>query len=130
MDGASPIAEDSRYSMLPELPHNKPLPEGVKFDEGKLKLMILDTLGDPDFLAEIAAVLEFGAKKYEPRNWEKGMAWSRPYNATRRHLLAFARGESNDPETGRHHLAHATCCLMFLFHYDRKGMPGDDRIIP
>jgi hypothetical protein len=35
-----------------------------------------------------------------------------------RHIWAWKEGEQNDPETGRHHLAHAMCCLMFLYEHD------------
>jgi len=27
-------------------------------------------------------------------------------------------GEQLDPESGIHHLAHAMCCLMFLYEHD------------
>jgi hypothetical protein len=28
------------------------------------------------------------------------------------------QGEQIDPESGKHHLAHALCCLMFLYEHD------------
>jgi hypothetical protein len=35
-----------------------------------------------------------------------------------RHLWAWKEGEQNDPESGKNHLAHALCCLMFLYEHD------------
>jgi hypothetical protein len=37
-----------------------------------------------------------------------------------RHLWAWKEGEQNDPESHKHHLAHAMCCLMFLYEHDVK----------
>jgi hypothetical protein len=76
---------------------------------------------------EVARVLEFGARKYAPNNWRKGMSWSRLVGAALRHLAAFERGEICDPETGLPHLGHLGCCLMFLIVYQREGLGTDDR---
>lgn len=65
-------------------------------------------------LAEIAKVLEFGAKKYDRNNWRKGFAHERLVAAMLRHLFAYNEGETNDPETGLCHLAHLGCMLLFL----------------
>lgn len=97
--------------------------EGRKDDSGKLPMHLLP----PDALNEIARVLDFGAKKYAPRNWEKGMAWSRPYAALIRHMFAWWSGEKTDPETGISHLAHAGCCILFLLAYEQRSIGDDDR---
>jgi hypothetical protein len=56
-------------------------------------------------------------------------AWSRLISSTLRHLFAFMRGENQDPETGRSHLAHAICGLLFLLEYTFSGAGNDDRHI-
>ncbi len=96
---------------------------GVKFDAGKPAFEYIDS----DFLFEFAMVLEHGATKYAPRNWEIGMRWGRCFGAGMRHMWAFWRGESKDPDTGLSHLAHAACCIMFLFAYEKRGIGEDDR---
>jgi len=96
---------------------------GVKYDEGKVPLNLLDA----DFLFGTASVLEFGAKKYAPYNWAEGMAWSRVFGALMRHMWKWWRGEEVDEETGISHLYHASCCLMFLSHYQAYGVGEDDR---
>lgn len=97
--------------------------EGHKADDGKLPWHLLP----PDALEEIVEVLEFGANKYGDRNWEKGMAWNRPFAALMRHMWAWWRGETYDHETGLSHLAHAGCCILFLLAYERRGVGVDNR---
>lgn len=69
-------------------------------------------------LAEAARVYGFGADKYEDNNWRKGYAWSLSYDALQRHVNAFWMGESYDPESGLHHLAHAQFHLNTLMVFD------------
>lgn len=97
--------------------------EGVKFDNGKLPYELLA----PELLEEVARVLQFGAEKYSARNWELGMAWSRPFGALMRHMWAWWGGQTNDPETGYSHVAHAACCIMFLLAYEKRWIGEDDR---
>lgn len=97
--------------------------EGRKDDTGKLPYDLIA----PEFLAGTAEILAFGAAKYAPRNWEKGMAWSRPFSALMRHMWAWWAGEKLDPETGKSHLWHACCCLMFLVAYEQRSTGTDDR---
>jgi hypothetical protein len=96
---------------------------GRKDDTGKLPYHLLA----PEMLSGTAAVLDFGARKYAPRNWELGMAWSRPFSALMRHMWAWWRGDRADPESGMSHLWHAACCLMFLMAYEQRRLGSDDR---
>lgn len=100
--------------------------EGRKDDQGKTRYELLP----PELLDGTARVLTFGAAKYDDRNWEKGMAWSRPFGALMRHMWAWWRGEANDPETGMSHLWHASCCLSFLIAYEQRKVGTDDRPVP
>lgn len=97
--------------------------EAVKDDSGKAPYHLIA----PELLEATAQVLAFGAYKYEPRNWEKGMDWSRPFSALMRHMWAWWRGEAKDPETGMSHLWHAACCIMFLVAYEDRETGNDDR---
>lgn len=101
--------------------------EGVKFDGGKVRLDLVD----PGFILGIADVLTYGAKKYDARNWEKGMEYGRVYRAALNHLLLWWMGRELDSESGLHHLHHAACCLMFLDYYVNQGRyeAYDDRPI-
>ena len=82
----------------------------------------------PEAIEALAQVLGFGATKYEPRNWESGLHYSRVFAAAMRHLWAWWRGEDKDAETGFCHLDHALTCVAFLVSYERRGMKSfDDR---
>jgi len=88
---------------------------GRKFDGGKLEYGLLP----PYALQETVKVLTFGAQKYERNNWiHVDDANRRYFDALQRHLWAWKMGENIDPESGLHHLAHAMCCLMFLYERD------------
>jgi hypothetical protein len=97
--------------------------EGRKDDGGKDPWHLLPW----DAVRAIVQVLAFGANKYAPRNWERGMAWSRPYAGLMRHMTAWWEGERYDPETGFSHLMHAGCCILFLITYELRGIGHDDR---
>ena len=93
----------------------KMIEAGRKFDANKLEYGLLPPLA----LEETVKVLTFGAQKYERDNWKKVPDSKRRYfDALERHAWAWKKGEINDPESGIHHLAHAMCCLMFLYEHD------------
>lgn len=78
-------------------------------------------------LAEVARVYGYGATKYSPNNWRKGYPWSWSLDALLRHIEAFRGGESVDPESGRHHLAHAVFHLLALMEFEVRALGEDDR---
>lgn len=100
---------------------------GQKKDGGKERWDLLPH----DALREVArvmsSVLVENGGKYEPRNWEKGIAASRLYAAAMQHLTSWWTGEDLDPETGLHHLAHAACCVLFMLALARRSHKHDDR---
>ena len=102
--------------------HPKP---GIKFDGGKPALDLVD----PWFIEDVASVLTSGALKYDVDNWKGGMAIGKAMAAALRHLYAVLKGEYVDPESGKSHLAHATCEIMFIHYFIRNKMTSvrDDR---
>ena len=82
-----------------------------------------------EFLAEVARVYSYGAEKYSRDNWLSGYPWSWSYDALGRHLAAFWSGQEIDPESGRHHLAHAAFHLASLYTYSENSryLEHDDR---
>jgi hypothetical protein len=90
---------------------------GRKFDGGKLEYGLVPPLA----LKSLVEVLTFGAQKYERDNWQRVPDSKRRYfDALQRHVWAWKEGEKFDAESGLHHLAHAMCCLMFLYEHDVK----------
>lgn len=96
---------------------------GIKHDAGKPPMSLLPF----DALVEVAKVLQFGAQKYAPGNWSKGLAHARLSDAALRHIGDYVEGRDLDPESKLEHLAHAACDLLFLI-WMRKHRPDlDDR---
>jgi hypothetical protein len=97
--------------------------DGRKHDEHKNRLDLLPVPA----LTAVGWVLTFGMKKYNAWNWAKGMDWSRPLAALKRHVAEFENGIDYDGESGLLHLAHAVCCGLFLLTYQILGLGKDDR---
>lgn len=99
--------------------------KGEKHDGGKPRMDLVPL----EALEEVARVLDFGARKYAPDNWRHVRPFrSRYLAAALRHLAAYQGGQELDPETELPHLAHATCCLLFLLA--GPGPDADDEALP
>jgi len=97
---------------------------GKKNDQGKLRYDLVP----PAVLEALAGVYTLGAGKYGDYNWLGGLAWSRVYAATMRHLQAWWSGETHAEDDGQHHLAAAMWGLATLMEYERLGFSHmDDR---
>jgi hypothetical protein len=104
-----------------------------KLDQDKVPLQLVPA----SLLWAVGTILDFGAKKYAPRAWEKGMEWSRVYGALLRHVTMWFAGFGPtrhnfvfghlDAETGKSHLWHAACCIAFLIEYEDTNTGTDDR---
>jgi len=90
---------------------------GVKYDSGKLQWTLLPFRA----INEVLEVLAFGAKKYAADNWKiVPEARTRYVDAAFRHLTDWHLKERIDGETGKSHLAHAICCLLFLLWFEQE----------
>ena len=93
------------------------LPDGRKFDSDKLRYDLIDY----NQIDKLADILTMGAKKYADNNWQKVEPFNdRYFAALMRHLTAWRNGKKIDDESGKSHLDHAFCNIMFL-------MWGEDR---
>lgn len=106
------------------------LKTGSKKDEGKTRLDLLPF----DALEGAGRVLTDGAKKYDARNWEKGLLYSRVYGAVLRHLFEwwmaplFGKSSINTTDGNNSHLDHAAVNILFLSAFEKRGMRDfDDR---
>lgn len=92
----------------------KPIPVGVKADQGKPRLGLV-LVEVPHAFEKLGTLLGFGADKYAVGNWDKVPEGEMRYlDALMRHLTQHHKGEKVDPESGELHLAHAAVNLMFL----------------
>lgn len=97
--------------------------EASKYDTGKPRMDLIP----PEALYALGRVLEYGARKYADRNWEKGFAWGRSVAALKRHLSAWEAGQDFDPESGMPHLWHVLTNAAFLLAFEARGVGTDDR---
>ena len=90
--------------------------QGIKYDTDKRDFTLLPW----DSVEQIVQVLEFGAQKYSRDNWRYVEDAKHRYTkAALRHMIAYTKGEIDDPESGMPHLAHLGCCLLFLMELDK-----------
>lgn len=84
---------------------------------GRVKTMF--QLVDPYFYEGFADILTLGAQKYKPNNWMDGnhTEYSR---AVESHWNEYKKGNQTDKESGKSHLYHIACNIMFLDYFDRK----------
>lgn len=86
---------------------------GIKHDSNKIDYTLLPF----ESLESVVRILEYGEKKYSRDNWKK-VESIRYLKAAFRHLIAYAKGEKIDSETGESHLSHCVCCLLFMIYQD------------
>jgi hypothetical protein len=98
-------------------------PAGKKYDSGKLRYSLLPK----GALEAIVQVLEHGATKYAPNNWQLvDNAEDRYYDALMRHLAWYRSGESFDRDSGLPHLAHVMCNAAFLLWFEQQRCKGTE----
>ena len=91
-----------------------PSESGAKLDAGKNRLGLVLC----DFaraLEEVGRVGTFGAQKYSPSGWIEVPSGIDRYNdALYRHLIAYARDDLRDKDSGLSHLSHACWNLLAI----------------
>lgn len=97
----------------------------LRYNQDKLRWSLVDY----EALEPMVRVLEFGADKYAPDNWKKGMSYRSTSESLLRHMYAFMNGEDIDPESGISHIGHVLCNAMFLSNYLKHREEFDDRKI-
>ena len=92
--------------------------QSAKADAGKIR----PTLVPMSLIRAVAAVREFGTKKYkDPENWRR-VEPQRYKDALMRHLIAYLEDEDSvDEESGLSHLDHAACNIAFLIELRKNG---------
>lgn len=82
-------------------------------------------------IAAAAASLEYGAKKYADRNWEKGLPWQQMIDSLKRHIEDFERGhdyDSGEDGSDLHQVCMIMASAMMLSASVIRGIGVDDRL--
>ena len=101
----------------------KQINAGHKFDGDKERFDLLPVKP----LMRLAALFAQGAKKYDARTWEKGIAFGRLFAAMVRHAWKWWGGEKYDPIDGQHHLTAVMWNAMCLQELEETHPELDDR---
>jgi hypothetical protein len=88
--------------------HPSPLPSSGMREMGKLPVHLVPA----EFNLVLSAVLEYGAYKYAPHNFEKGMDPDDLLRGAESHLMAMKAGALYDTESGLPHAGHAAWNLL------------------
>lgn len=90
---------------------------GAKRDsrEGKGRYDLLPAAA----IRRLAGVFERGAKKYSPKNWTKGMDFSRCMDSALRHTFQYMEGYRDED-----HLAQAVFNLLALIEFEEQMKRG------
>jgi len=78
-----------------------------------------------------AAALEYGARKYDHRNWEKGLPWQQMIDSLKRHIDDFERGHNDDngsDGSGLPQVCMIMASAMMLSASVIRGIGNDDRM--
>ena len=91
--------------------------KALRYNEGKLEWSLVDYQA----FEPMVKVLMFGAKKYAPNNWKKGLELNKIMDSLMRHIVAIQSGEDIDPESSLPHIGHIQCNVMFYGHFFQKN---------
>lgn len=113
-DRIDAIGQNGHHPDVYEQAADSPIGTGLKYDGDKVRMDLL-TDGMPRALEAVGEILTFGAQKYKAHSWKTVEGNTERYNAAKvRHMIARAKGEERDPESGMLHLAHEACNALFL----------------
>ena len=82
----------------------------------KLNSLPYDLIPFLEMSEAYARVAEFGAKKYSPWNWSKGLPRIQLLGSLLRHTFAYLRGEETDKDSGLSHTDHILWNAVTLVH--------------
>jgi len=94
-----------------------------RHNKGKLEWDQIDF----ESLEPLVEVLMFGETKYSRDNWKKGQLITELLGSLFRHVIAFQKGEDLDSESGKSHIGHAMCNLMFIQYVLNNHKNFDNR---
>lgn len=101
-----------------------PEEKGLRYNEGKRKWSLVHFRS----LEPMIEVLEYGANKYAPKNWQRGLDKMEILESLQRHVAKLFDGEDIDAESGLHHIGHIMCNAMFYSFFVHKELDKDQQI--
>lgn len=96
--------------------------KALRYNKGKPKWGLVEWSS----LVPLVEVLMFGAEKYAPNNWKKGLDRTEILESAQRHLIALFNGEETDEESKLSHAGHVMCNMMFYIFFTNKLKKEDE----
>lgn len=88
----------------------------MRFNSGKLKWSLVDF----NALIPMVQVLMYGAKKYTPNNWKKGLSKNEILESMLRHAFELLEGNLIDEESKEEHIGHIMCNALFYSYFTQN----------
>ena len=105
--------------MIFDLPKTE---KALRYNTGKPKWHLVHMKS----LEPMIRVLEAGAEKYAPFNWQLPMSRADILDSMQRHLGALIDGEFIDPDLKLHHIGNLMCNAMFYsYHFHDLEFKND-----
>lgn len=96
----------------------------------KMEVLPYDLVPFQEITDAYTRVAEFGAKKYAPWNWSKGIARVQLCCSLLRHTFAYIRGEDRDSDSGLLHTDHILWNAAALSHNTHWDLEDGRRAEP
>jgi hypothetical protein len=109
--------------------HDHPV-SGSGAKREKLHVLPYDLVPFQEMTDAFVRVAEFGAHKYEPWNWSKGLPRVQLLGSLLRHAWAYLRGEERDKESGLLHTDHILWNAAVLAHNVHWNLEDGRRVEP
>ena len=96
----------------------------------KLDALPYDLVPFQELTDAYVRVAEFGARKYAPWNWSKGLSRVQILSSLLRHTFAYLRGDDRDSDSGLLHTDHILWNAVTLVHNVRWNLEDGRRPEP
>ena len=104
-----------------------PAPQKERAEREKLHAVPYDLVPFQEIVDAYARVSEYGAKKYSPWNWSKGLPRVQIIGSLLRHTFAYLRGIDRDAQSGLLHTDHILWNAVVLSHKVHHGLDDGRR---
>lgn len=91
--------------------------KALRYNKDKLKWSLVNFPA----LEPMVEVLMFGASKYSPNNWKKGLKQEEILESLQRHMNELYEGNLYDDESKLKHIGHILCNAMFYSYFQLKS---------
>ena len=88
--------------------------KALRYNQGKPKWSLVHFKS----LEPMVRVLMYGADKYAPDNWKKGLDRKEILDSMQRHLAQLIDGQEIDEESNLHHIGHIMCNCLFYSYFN------------